>query len=510
MIVDQYGRPIPAKPPELPPSVLGLNSGWSSHPVRGLTPSRLASILAEAEDGDATRQAELFEDMEERDGKLASLLQTRKLAVTSLEWYVQPADDSPRAAQIATEFERAWWELDVEDLMLDALDAIGKGVSMQALEWRNERNVWRVGSSTWIHPKHLSYRHVERRWALRTPELPMGLELPFGAAIEHSYKARSGSPLRAGLLRTAAWLFYFKHWTLREWLSYTESFARPFRIGKYPAGSSSEEQGRLEQAVRALGNDAAGIIPDSMVVDIVHASAATGPELYERIIEIVDREMAQVVLGQTLTSSEGARGTQALGRVHEQVRRDLLEADARRLATSLRRDLIRAWTAFNYGPDTTLLAPYVLPRIADDADLEIEANVLTQLVSAGLPIAAEQVRERFGYRAPREGDEVLAPRPRATMNRRTFESLSLDSQMLDGQMFVYQAVDAGVAAAKSALEALTVRVLEAVEATSGADELRERLRQMLPEMDVTELGVLMERLIVQCNLAGRWAMRSGG
>lgn len=507
MIVDQYGRPIPAKPPELPPSVLGLNSGWSSHPVRGLTPSRLASILAEAEDGDATRQAELFEDMEERDGKLASLLQTRKLAVTSLEWYVQPADDSPRAAQIATEFERVWWELDVEDLMLDALDAIGKGVSMQALEWRKEGNMWRIGATAWIHPKHLTYR-ADRRWALRTPDSPMGLEMPFGSVLEHTYKARSGSPQRSGLLRTAAWLFYFKHWVLREWLSYTESFARPFRIGKYPAGSSAEEQGRLEQAVRALGNDAAGIIPDSMVVDIVHASTATGPELYERIIEIVDREMAQVVLGQTLTSSEGARGTQALGRVHEQVRRDLLEADARRLATSLRRDVVRAWTAFNYGSDSVQLAPYVLPRIADEVDLQAEANVLSQLVSAGLPVAAEQVRERFGYRAPREGDEVLAARPRVALNRRAFELP--DARVLDGQMFVYQAVDAGVAAATPALEALTAQILRVVEASTGADELRERLRQMLPEMDVVELGVLMERLILQTNLAGRWAMRSGG
>ncbi|MFV9492174.1 phage portal protein family protein [Pseudomonas aeruginosa] len=38
--------------------------------LRGLTPSRLASLLDSAEQGDIVAQYELFEDMEEKDGHI--------------------------------------------------------------------------------------------------------------------------------------------------------------------------------------------------------------------------------------------------------------------------------------------------------------------------------------------------------------------------------------------------------------------------------------------------------
>ncbi|MEJ1486738.1 MAG: DUF935 family protein, partial [Candidatus Sedimenticola sp. (ex Thyasira tokunagai)] len=49
--------------------------GWvgkefENHPTRGLTPSRLASILANAEQGDLIAQLDLYEDMEEKDAHI--------------------------------------------------------------------------------------------------------------------------------------------------------------------------------------------------------------------------------------------------------------------------------------------------------------------------------------------------------------------------------------------------------------------------------------------------------
>ncbi len=49
----------------------------SSYPSQGLTPERLAAIFREADAGDVRRQAELFEEMEEKDAHLGSVLQTR-------------------------------------------------------------------------------------------------------------------------------------------------------------------------------------------------------------------------------------------------------------------------------------------------------------------------------------------------------------------------------------------------------------------------------------------------
>ncbi len=79
------GRPIMAAV-----AIRDVNDKFSSYPSDGLTPVKLARIFKEADAGDPFRQMELFEEMESKDTHLFSQLQTRKLAVTGLDWEVQP------------------------------------------------------------------------------------------------------------------------------------------------------------------------------------------------------------------------------------------------------------------------------------------------------------------------------------------------------------------------------------------------------------------------------------
>ena len=82
-----------------------LQRELQSHPTRGLTPSKLARILDAAETGDMTAQFELFEDMEEKDGHIASEMNKRRRACI-LDWQVVPPEKSPssEASSWATEW----------------------------------------------------------------------------------------------------------------------------------------------------------------------------------------------------------------------------------------------------------------------------------------------------------------------------------------------------------------------------------------------------------------------
>src|SRR5512138_3206683 len=104
-LYDQFCRPIrpvDMKRPEVREiSVAALRDRWSTYPSAGLTPERLARIFREADAGDVLRQAELFEEMEEKDAHLASQFQVRKLAVQGLPWEVaasQGGDAGERTA----------------------------------------------------------------------------------------------------------------------------------------------------------------------------------------------------------------------------------------------------------------------------------------------------------------------------------------------------------------------------------------------------------------------------
>ena len=54
---------------------------YSEYPSDGLTPVRLAEIFKEADAGDVLRQAELFEEMEEKDPTRGMLLSTTSAPV---------------------------------------------------------------------------------------------------------------------------------------------------------------------------------------------------------------------------------------------------------------------------------------------------------------------------------------------------------------------------------------------------------------------------------------------
>ncbi|MFQ5503029.1 MAG: DUF935 family protein, partial [Phycisphaerae bacterium] len=52
---------------------------WREYPADGLTPKRLSSILRDADAGSLSSQMALFEQMEEKDGHLFSVANTRRL-----------------------------------------------------------------------------------------------------------------------------------------------------------------------------------------------------------------------------------------------------------------------------------------------------------------------------------------------------------------------------------------------------------------------------------------------
>jgi len=121
-----------------------LQRELATHPTRGLTPSRLASILGAAEQGDLVAQFDLFEDMEEKDGHIASEMNKRRRACI-LEWEVVPPQKSPTPIEKrnAAQLDELLQEIpDFEDVLFDVTDAIGKGFANLEIEWHRVEGFW--------------------------------------------------------------------------------------------------------------------------------------------------------------------------------------------------------------------------------------------------------------------------------------------------------------------------------------------------------------------------------
>ena len=106
--------------------------------------------------------------------------------------------------------------------------------------------------------------------------------------ITHFAKAKAGLPIRGGLARAAGWAYLFKNYVLKDWVTFTEVFGQPLRVGKYHPGASEQDKHALLNAVSRIGTDAAAIMPESMVIEFTEAHQNGSSELYQRFCEYLD------------------------------------------------------------------------------------------------------------------------------------------------------------------------------------------------------------------------------
>ena len=297
----------PSKRPELLEiAVAQVQDKYSTYPSNGLTPVRLAQIFREADSGDVLRQMELFEEMEEKDPHLFSQLQTRKNAVTGLDYEVIPFSDDERDKEIAEFVKNEIESLEnLEDNLMDLLDAIGKGIAMSEIIWTYDNDRVTIEDIKWRHQKKFFWDENDIL-KVTTKEFPAGTEIPENKFIIHRYKARSGHPSRAGVLRVIAWMYLFKNYDIKDWVSFCEVFGMPLRLGKYNPSASEEDKMALMRALVQIGTDAAGIIPEGTEIEFKESTKTTSINVYESLARFCDEQISKAVLGQTLTSDSGS------------------------------------------------------------------------------------------------------------------------------------------------------------------------------------------------------------
>lgn len=496
-----------------------LQQEMQSHPTRGLTPSKLARILDQAETGDLTAQFELFEDMEEKDGHIASEMSKRRRACL-VEWeLVPPVNATPLEVRNTEHLAELVAETpDFEDALFDITDGIGKGFECSELEYHRVGKSWLLKTVThrpqsWFQ-LHRGYRQELR---LRTNTVDadgvMGAALqPFGW-ITHTHKAKSGYLERSALFRQLVWTYLFKNYSVGDLAEFLEIYGIPLRIGKYPPNASEKEKATLLRALVGVGHNAAGIIPESMLIDF--KDAATGdPAAFELMMNWCERNQSKVILGGTLTSgADGKSSTNALGNIHNEVRKDLRDGDLRQLNTTITRDLVYSLAALNgLAPDGPRRCPQFRLNAQEAEDLTAYADALPKLVSIGFRPTVAWGHEKLGIPMAQDGEPVLgvpapaAPPPPAQPGQPGTAALTAS---LPVQRSVPTPPPVALAGqlANNAAPAVSVWVevlRDLVMRSNSLEEIRDGLEQLLPNMTLDQYAQAMGEAMQAAHLAGRW------
>ena len=511
-IVDQHGQPLVGAALSVPQTarVTRLENQWIQGQASGLTPARAARILREADEGDLLAQHELFDDMIDRDAHLAGEFGKRAGALVGLDWSIEPPRNPSKQEKMAA----AWVEEilrdvvdDFEDVLTAMMSAVGYGFTPIELEWRHD-GTERIPV---FHPRPQTWLQLDRsRRQLRLRDgSGDGAELwPFGWILHQPGKVKTGYLGRAGLLRPLAWPWIYRAYALSDFAEYLETYGLPFIVGKY--GSANEtEKASLMRAVTALGRDARAIMPQDMMLEIQKITGGGDSTPHLAMMEWAEKAMSKLILGATLTTqADGKSSTNALGNVHNQVRMDILRADAQQVAGTLTRDLIYPMIAINRGNiDGLRRCPRLRFDTGEAEDLLLFSQALPTLAQGGARIPVNWVHERL--RIPMAADDEpvfgasLEPESNTPPNTGTAAASQQVAPVVIGDPTPVSALAEAMAVeAKPAMAALIEHVTHLAATAQSLEQLRDQILQAYGDLPSDQLTAVMSAGFSVAALAG--------
>ncbi len=416
-ILDPRGKPVSTKDLRkdgAPPARTGPRR-WS-HPgvATGMTPRRLAALFKAADDGDNVSLLTLAAEIERRDSHIPAQLATRKLAVQGLEWVAEAATDDKRDVDIAEELQAIIDDDIWSDLVGNSLDGIMKGYAVSEIMWQTGPR-WTPSAFIWRDQRSFAVDLEDgSTLRIRTDAQPTtGEDMPPWKFVVHTPSQVCGPVVTRGLMRPLAVLYVLKTQGVRAWLTFMELFGIPLRLGKYPDGTSEDNIDKLWEALVAIGEDGAGVMPMGMSIQILDAigKGGGGSAAHQALADWCDAQASKIIVGQTMTADNGSSLSQA--KVHNEVRRDYVVADARALAATFRRDFVIPWCRINFGELAAY--PRVHAQTDEPEDRKTFVDSLAVVVDRGFEVEASVVADRLGLPVPEPGAKILSPlRPPAT------------------------------------------------------------------------------------------------
>nr|NJM04363.1 DUF935 family protein [Desulfobacula sp.] len=320
----------------------------------------------------------------------------------------------------------------------------------------------------------------------------MGIDIPPFKMMIHRYGGKSGHPVRSGIYRICAWWYLFKNYAVKDWVVFCEVYGMPLRLGKYDTGATPEDKDALAIAVQALGSDAAGIISKNTEIEFISGmDGAVTADLYERLASFANKEMSKAIVGSTLTADSDGQGSYALGKIHNDVRLDLINADAKAIAATIRNQLIKPYVGFNYGWDTPV--PQYTGQLKKE-DLKGYSDIIEKFADR-MDIPAGYIRKKYHIPAPKDGEETLRPKIGPISARLENGPCYTAGARKPGENEILETTDLLSGRREDETDVHILAMLKSVKnimADSGSlEEVLEKLSGAFPKMDTSDLGELI-------------------
>ncbi len=447
-----------------------------------------------------------------RDDQVIATIQQRQMAVVARQWSVEPGGtkraDKKAADFITEQLESVKWDNATKKMLFGAF----YGFAAAEMMWTRDGAHIALDAIKVRDRKRFGF-DPEFRLKLLTTKSPNGEELPekkfwwFSAGATHD-----DEPYGLGLAHWLYWPVFFKRNGLKFWLIFLDKFGMPTSVGKYPTNATPEEKSKLLGALGAIQTDGGVIVPEGMVIELLEA-ARSGNVDYGAFYDRMDAAISKVVLGQTMTTDDGSSQSQA--NVHMDVRQDLVKADADLICESFNYGPVRWLTEWNF-PGAT--PPRVYREVEEPEDLDKRSDREKKLFDMGFKPTLKHVQETYqgefeeketppALEQPRKPGDPAKPDDKSGKDQEEEEDKDAEFAELLENAYDQTALDDAIRYLLDGghLKNIAFKLLDAIlyHAQQTPDQLLEKLADLYPEMDDTELTESLARIIFIAETWGR-------
>lgn len=417
------------------------------------------------------------------DDEIGQAAETRLDALLGAPYRLEP-NDTPEAELLTQELNE-WFV----ELATCAHNALFFGYSVQeaiytqkdshiGLEWIGEKPM------EWFEPKN-DGRLIYRAESGYEGEVDQTVKF-FLTRRKSSYKQPYGKALLASLY----WLFFFKQNGFKFWAKFLERFGTPILLGKVHEGADEDVQAMNNALLSAHAQSVVSIDSEDDVQILGNGQNGAGAS-FEAFNSEIKRQIQKLVLGQTLTSGNDGGGSNALGRVHENVRKDKLKSDIRMITPTIQA-VINALCELNQWSKHKVI-------IGDEKSLEADkAERDVKLKNAGANLTPQYFQREYGLQ---DGDiaevQEQAPKIFSAIPKRAF-SFKADMQGLDANQ---QEVDDKVDGIDKTLFSES-ELLKVVETAKDTSELQDKLYSLMSGESVEKFNATMARALYLFDVVG--------
>jgi len=324
-----------------------------------------------------------------------SVLETRWQSVVCKDWQVQPPVDPSKTEVGIAEFVTATLtNTNFDECRFHLLRSILYGYSSLEIIYKlNNKKQVIVDKFIDKHPRRISFDAKRRPRLLTINNLVEGELIPDKKFLVMSYGSQD-NPYGSGLGIPLYWMVWMKHNALKFWNLFLEKYASPTLWGKYPTGTTGNDRDTFKEVLESVQKDSCVVLPEAYAVEMLEATRSSS-NTYDDVCNFFNREISKVVLGQVLTTENSATGSYSLGKVQENVRKDIIAADADLLDSFLNRTLVKWIVDFNFEIDPQRYPKLV--TITDDPQnlserIKIDASLAKDI---GVRLTPEYVEKTY-------------------------------------------------------------------------------------------------------------------